>query len=231
MRNNTVDHASLATNLFTVFGRALLDFEAVTSEEGTALRISHNHRMEQETDEAIMDRVARGDEAAFTVLYDRFSGPLFGMVRRILNDEQEAREALQEGFVYFWEKAASYDSSKSRAFSWAVMIFRNKAIDRLRASRRRLNLTEAATLEGLDYAGAEPLRADRAVDMAERAAAVRSALRGLPEEQRRCIEWAFFRGYTHHQLAEALGAPLGTIKTNIRRGLLRLREMVKGAGS
>jgi RNA polymerase sigma-70 factor (ECF subfamily) len=192
--------------------------------------------MEQENDEAIMARVARGDEAAFGLLYDRFSGPLYGLARRILNDEQEAREALQEGFVYLWEKASGYDPAKSRAFSWAVMIFRNKAIDRLRASRRRVKLTDAATQNALDLGTSpEPVRADKAADMAadmaDRAEVVRRALRGLPEDQRRCIEWAFFKGYTHHQLAELLGAPLGTIKTNIRRGLLRLREMVKGGVS
>lgn len=186
--------------------------------------------MEQETDEALMDRVARGDEAAFAKLYDRFSGPLYGLAKRILQDEQEAREALQEGFLYIWEKASGFDATKSRAFSWAVMVFRNKAIDRLRASRRRLKLTDAATLNAIDVSS-EPVRADRAMDLAERAESVKKALRGLPDEQRRCIEWAFFRGYTHHQLSEALGAPLGTIKTNIRRGLQRLRDMMKGGAS
>src|SRR5262249_50889122 len=148
-----------------------------------------NPRMEQETDEAIMSRVARGDEAAFASLYDRYSGPLFGLAKRILTDEQEAREALQEGFLYLWEKAASYDPEKSRAFSWAVMVFRNKAIDRLRASRRRVKLTDAAAQSPVDYTmGSEPTRADRAADMADRADVVKRALRTLPEEQRRCIE-------------------------------------------
>jgi len=188
--------------------------------------------MEQETDEAIMIRVARGDEAAFAALYDRYSGPLFGLAKRILNDEQEAREALQEGFLYIWEKAANYDPEKSRAFSWAVMVFRNKAIDRLRASRRRIKLTDAAAASPVDYTmGSEPARADRAADLADRADVVKKALRALPEEQRRCIEASFFRGLTHHQLAELFGAPLGTIKTNIRRGLLRLRDIVKGGES
>jgi len=213
------------------FCRAFLDFEVLTPERTRPHSIPLSRPMEPPTDEALMARVARGDEAAFAMLYDRFSGPLYGLAKRILNHEQDAREALQEGFVYIWEKASDYDSAKSRAFSWAVMIFRNKAIDRLRASRRRLKLSDAVTQNALDYSAAEPLRADQAADLTERADAVKKALKGLPDEQRRCIEWAFFRGYTHHQLAEALGAPLGTIKTNIRRGLLRLRDMMKGGGS
>jgi RNA polymerase sigma-70 factor (ECF subfamily) len=185
--------------------------------------------MEEETDEAILQRVATGDEAAFAELYDRFSGPLFALARRVLNDEQEARDALQEGFLYLWDRARDYDSSKSKAFTWAVIIFRHKAIDRLRSVRRRARLVEDATVEllpTLDGAGAE--RADRAADRAERAGIVRRALEALPEAQRRCIEWAFLKGMTHYQLAEKFDEPLGTVKTNIRRGLLRLRDILKG---
>jgi RNA polymerase sigma-70 factor (ECF subfamily) len=185
--------------------------------------------METETDEAILQRVAARDQAAFAELYDRFSGALFALARRILNDDQEARDALQDGFIYLWDKAADYDPIKSKAFTWAVIIFRHKAIDRLRSIRRRQRLNEAVTEEllPLDEAPSSE-RADHAVDRAERATLVRKALTSLPETQRRSIEWAFLKGYTHHQLAEEFGEPLGTVKTNIRRGLLRLRDMLRG---
>ncbi len=184
--------------------------------------------MEQETDEAILQRVATGDEAAFAELYDRFSGALFALARRVLNDEQEARDVLQDGFLYLWDRARDYDPQKSKAFTWCVIIFRHKAIDRLRALRRRAKLIEAATQESLGLDGGSVDRADRAVDKAERAGLVRRALGSLPEAQRKCIEWAFLKGFTHFQLAEMLEEPLGTVKTNIRRGLLRLRDMLKG---
>ena len=188
--------------------------------------------MEPETDEALMQKVARGDESAFAAIYDRFAGTLHALARRILGDEQEARDALQEGFLYIWDHAPQYDPARSKAFSWAVMIFRNKAIDRLRASRRRFRLGEMAADFLLDLEGPATEAADAVVDRTEQTNLVRRALHSLPEEQRKCIEWAFLRGFTHVQLAELIGAPLGTIKTNIRRGLLRLRDILQeGAAS
>jgi RNA polymerase sigma-70 factor (ECF subfamily) len=189
-------------------------------------------RMEQETDEAVLQRVAARDQAAFAELYDRFSGSLFALARRILNDEQEARDALQDGFIYLWDKAVDYDPIKSKAFTWAVIIFRHKAIDRLRSIRRRQRLNDAASEELLPLnESAMSERADHAADRADRAAMVRKALGALPESQRKSIEWAFLKGLTHHQLSEMLGEPLGTVKTNIRRGLLRLRDILKGGAS
>jgi RNA polymerase sigma-70 factor (ECF subfamily) len=205
---------------------------APVGDRRTARSQCYQDRMESDTDEAILQRVAARDQAAFAELYDRFSGGLFALARRILNDEQEARDALQDGFLYLWEKAPDYDPIKSKAFTWAVMIFRHKAIDRLRSIRRRQRLNDAAAQElpPLNEAPASE-RADYAADRAERADMVRKALASLPEMQRKSIETAFLKGYTHHQLAEMFEEPLGTVKTNIRRGLLRLRDMLKGGVS
>jgi len=182
-----------------------------------------------ESDEVLLQRAGKGDERAFAEIYDRFSSRLFGLAFRILGNEHDAGDALQEGFVYLWEKASEFDAGKSRAFTWAVMIFRNKAIDRARSRRRRQQLNETAAKEMLPLAEHNNVeRADHAADLAERAYLVRQAMDELPKEQRRCIEWAFLKGYTHHQLAEYLEEPLGTVKTNIRRGLLRLRNLLNG---
>jgi RNA polymerase sigma-70 factor (ECF subfamily) len=185
--------------------------------------------MQSETDEAVLQRVAARDQAAFAELYDRFSGSLFALARRILNDEQEARDALQDGFLYLWDKAGDYDPGKSKAFTWAVIIFRHKAIDRLRSLRRRQRAMDEAAVELIPLGNSGGVeRADQAVDRAERAAMVRKALSALPDAQRKSIEWAFLKGFTHHQLSDLLGEPLGTVKTNIRRGLQRLRDALKG---
>lgn len=183
--------------------------------------------MEKESDEAILQRVGRGDEAAMAQLYDRFAPSLFAIARRIIGDEQEARDALQDGFLYIWDKAADFDPARSKAFTWAVMIFRHKAIDRLRASRRRIRLNETAAENLLDLESPRSERADISLERAESAEAVRRAMRSLPDEQRQCVEWAFLRGLTHLQLSELLGTPLGTVKTNIRRGLMRLRDLLQ----
>lgn len=182
---------------------------------------------DRDTDETLLQKVAGGDERAFSELYDRFSTPLFGLMRQMLDDVHEAEDLLQDGFVNLWDKAASYDSTKGKAFSWAVMIFRNKAIDRLRARGRRARLTERAAEEPDLWTREATQRADDAADDVDRASMVRKAMVALPTEQRKLIELAFLKGLTHHGIAESLGLPLGTVKTSIRRGLLRLRELMK----
>lgn len=180
----------------------------------------------QDTDEALLKRVAGGDERAFSELYDRFSTPLFSLMRQMLDDAHDAEDLLQDGFVNLWEKAANFDPAKGKAFSWAVMIFRNKAIDRLRARGRRARLAEHAAAESGLWHGDSAPGADAAANAQDRASLVRRALLSLPSEQRKHVELAFMKGLTHHDISESLGLPLGTVKTNIRRGLLRLREVL-----
>ncbi|MFN0076769.1 MAG: RNA polymerase sigma factor [Prosthecobacter sp.] len=183
-----------------------------------------------ETDEVLLQKVAGRDERAFSELYDRFAAPLFNLMRQMLGDTHEAEDVLQDGFINLWDKSSNYDATKGKAFSWAVMIFRNKAIDRLRARGRRARQAEQATDESDLWSGDSGPSADIAADEQDRASLVRRALLSLPDEQRKHIELAFLKGITHHGIAEALGLPLGTVKTSIRRGLLRLREaMSRGA--
>jgi RNA polymerase sigma-70 factor, ECF subfamily len=184
--------------------------------------------MEIESDEKLLQQIARGDEAAMSALYDRFAPLLFPIARRLLGDESEAREALLDGFLSVWDKAVEYDPARSRAFCWTVTTFRNRTIDRLRASRRllRLNETDAGNL--LDLESPATGSSDLSVEGAGRGETVRRAMRSLPEEQRRCVEWAFVRGLTHLQLSELLGTPLSNVKTSIRRGLVRLRDLLLG---
>ena len=111
------------------------------------------------------------------------------------------------------------------------MIFRHKSIDRLRSRRRRVKLSEMAANDLIEIDRFNPDSGDEMAAKADDAAAVRRAMKSLPDEQRKSIEWAFFRGFTHHQLAEVFGQPLGTVKTNIRRGLLRMRDALKGGES
>lgn len=181
---------------------------------------------DHESDEALMQRVSHGDEEAFSRIYDRFCTPLFGLMKQMLDDPHEAEDLLQEGFVNLWEKAANYDATKGKAFSWAMMIFRNKAIDRLRSRGRRARLGEQAAEEPTLWTGTESQRADDAADDHDRAELVGKAMLELPAEQRRLIELAFLKGLTHPDIAECSGLPLGTVKTTIRRGLMRLRELL-----
>jgi RNA polymerase sigma-70 factor, ECF subfamily len=174
------------------------------------------------SEEELLQRAGRGEMRAFERLYDLLAPRLFGLLRQMLPDEREAEDMLQDGFVMLWERASSYDPSRSRAFPWAVIIFRQKAIDRMRTMGRRNRMVDRAALDttALSAAGIEQIH--------ERSAEVQSAFDVLPKEQRQLIECAFLKGLTHHVLADVMSLPLGTVKSSIRSGLLRLHGLLKG---
>lgn len=180
------------------------------------------------SEEDLLQRAGRGDSRAFDQLYDRMAPRLFGLLRQMLHDEREAEDILQDGFVLLWERASTFDPERSKAFTWAVMLFRHKAIDRMRMLGRRNRLVDSAALEQSTLGASLQAGVDEEVQAHERRVVVGEALKELPKEQRQLIEFAFLKGLTHHVIAESLGIPLGTVKTNIRRGLLRLRDLLKG---
>jgi len=183
---------------------------------------------EQETDREMLAQIARGDQRAFGLLYDRLSSPLYSLAVRMLGDSSEAQDALQEVFLQIWRRAAAYDAEQSSVFSWAVLMTRSRVIDRLRARGRSLRAIVTSTDDvTAEVAPASASGAESAADTVSRneeAVRVRLSLTKLPAEQREAIELAFFNDLTHHEIAAQLGQPLGTIKARIRRGLLKLRE-------
>jgi len=134
-------------------------------------------------------------------------------------------------FVQIWSRAGTYDPEKSSVFSWAVLLTRSRAIDRLRARDRRLRVVTGSTADEAKLTEAtNASTVESAADTANKkdeAAHVRSLLNNLPEDQRQAIELAFFGHRTHHEIAAQLGQPLGTVKARIRRGLLKLREQFR----
>ncbi len=183
---------------------------------------------QQNADRQLMARIAQGDQTAFSALYDRLSGPLYSLAIKMLGDAAEAEDALQEVCLQIWRRAAAYDPAQSSVFSWAVLMTRGKVIDRLRARGRRLRVVAASTEdEGNAFETVEASTGTSTADTVnknEEAVRVRSVLGNLPPEQRQAIEMAFFSELTHHEIAEKLAQPLGTVKARIRRGLLRLRD-------
>ncbi|MEO5959737.1 MAG: sigma-70 family RNA polymerase sigma factor [Opitutaceae bacterium] len=176
-------------------------------------------------DIVLLEAVARRDETAFSELYDRLSRPVFSMVVRIVRSHAEAEEVLQEAFWQVWEKAPAYRADLGSPFCWIVTVARRKAIDRLRSNSRHLQRLEEAQGARNEDDFAAPAALD-ALAAGERSAAVRTALTRLNEEERRAIAHAFFDGLTHEEIATALGAPVGTIKARIRRGLLKLKPVL-----
>lgn len=176
-------------------------------------------------DALLLTRVAEGSREAFARLYDRFSSPLYGAAMQILRDTAEAQDVVQDAFLTLWEKAATFESSRGSAFSWAVTLVRNRAIDRVRMRRRRSELLAESAPEDLGYlAGALQAGGDENATLGDQARAVRAAVATLPPEQQRALELAFFGGLTQEEIARKLREPLGTVKARIRRGLMKLRD-------
>jgi RNA polymerase sigma-70 factor (ECF subfamily) len=186
-----------------------------------------NEQEAQDHDAELLRRIADGDRAAFAEFYDRHSTLMFSVASKILNDAGEAEDVLQEVFVQIWEKAGRFDPKLGRAASWAAILVRNRAIDRIRASQRRTRLAEEAGAER-DAASEASDSANEAVHGHEKAKLIQSAIVELPAEQRRAIELAYFSGLTQDEISKKLNAPLGTIKARIRRGLLKLRDQLEG---
>ncbi|MEO8438852.1 MAG: sigma-70 family RNA polymerase sigma factor [Spartobacteria bacterium] len=189
-------------------------------------------RIPNEADAELVRQMRAGDEGAFATFYDRYAPGLFSMIFAILHDQKESEDVLQESFVQMWKRTATYDASRSSLFTWAVMISRHKAIDRLRSRQRQSRLSEAVASEAeIASSFSTSDRADDTLERNDERERVRTALAELGEAQREAIDLAFFGGLTQTQIAERIGAPLGTVKARIRRGLLALREVLGGISS
>ncbi|MEQ1689943.1 MAG: sigma-70 family RNA polymerase sigma factor [Gemmatimonas sp.] len=181
-------------------------------------------------DLSLVVAMATGEERAAALLSDRHGAVMFGLAIRMVGEAADAEEVVLDAFAQAWREAVRYDTTRGSVLGWLTTIVRTRALDTIRARGRRARMVDAATTR-LDEPAAmgegAPLP-DAAVEGAERAGAVSSALRSLPDPQRRAIELAFFEGLTHQEVAERLREPLGTVKTRIRLGMLKLRDMLGG---
>ena len=175
-------------------------------------------------DRHLIERLARGDGEALGEIYDRHGRRVYSLVLRIVRDQGDAEELVQEVFAQAWQQCARYAPSRGSVAAWLLTMARSRAIDRLRARRSRPDVGHAEVPDAPD----DTPGADDRLDDATRAAGVRTALDSLPFMERLAIELAFFEGYTHTEIAERLEQPLGTVKTRIRQGLLKLRDQLTG---
>ncbi len=173
----------------------------------------------------LIRRVARGDQLALAVLYDRLAPLAYGLALRIAGDKRSAQDAVQEGFLNVWSGAKRFAATRGTARGWVLRIVRNSAIDRVRsegaherAKRRAVQLDEVPRPSA-------PERPDLQLVGQERRSSLDSALDELPAEQRRLIEIAYFQGLSHTEIATREGIPLGTVKARIRNGIGRLRQI------
>lgn len=177
-------------------------------------------------DAQLIVRVAQGDRVAFGTLYDRFATPLYSLALKMLANEAEAKDLLQEVFLSLWIKASGFHAERGSAFAWMVAQLRNRAIDRIRSRRRRGELLDANAPD-LEPTGSAAASSAQNCDTSERAREVRSAMLQLSDEQRQVLRLAYFEGLTQVEIAEQLEEPLGTIKARAARGMARLRTLLR----
>lgn len=178
-------------------------------------------------DVVLLKAIAARDEAALAQLYDLYRVILFGLLMRILNNREEAEDVLQEVFLQVWRRAADFDETRGRPFTWLVTLARSRGIDRLRtlAARERVAAAGARDeAEAVSDAASDAFRS-------EQRHVVNAALAQLPDEQKRLLLLAYFDGLSQSEIAARVGAPLGTVKTRMRTGMMKLRELLAGKGS
>ena len=178
-------------------------------------------------DRAAFDRMARGDHDALGEIYDRHGRLVYSLAFRIVRDQSDAEDVVQEVFSQAWRQASRYDAARGSVLAWLLTLTRSRSIDRLRGRRARPEPTvDEGVFNAIPDRGAP---ADALVASAGQAAQVRAAVDGLSVLQRVAIELAFYEGLTHAEIAERLEVPLGTVKTRIRQGLLKLRDRLAGS--
>lgn len=169
----------------------------------------------------LLARSSRGDEAAFAELYDLTSSKVFGLARRVVRDPAQAEEVAQEAYLEIWRQAARFDAARGSALAWMLTIVHRRAVDRVRSaeSAQQRDRRYAAVGDGPAYDVV-----DEAVTANLEQARVRRALETLTDVQREAVTLAYYGGYTHREVSDLLGVPLGTVKTRMRDGLIRLRD-------
>ena len=183
-------------------------------------------------DPSLLARVVKGDQQAFSQLYDHSCTLLFTLAVRILGNREEAAELLQDVYLEVWRKVSRYDVGRGTPIAWLVTLTKSRAIDRLRARASRgyraTNPLEAGTAAQMADPGLSPLetQADQELRMA-----VGTAVGGLPQAQQQAIELAYYEGLSHAEIAARLNQPLGTVKTRIKLGMSKLRESLRQWGN
>jgi RNA polymerase sigma-70 factor, ECF subfamily len=175
-------------------------------------------------DEEVMQLVGEGDPRAFELVYDRHGGAAFSLAYRMVGQRVVAEEIVQEAFLSIWRSRMRYDAARGSVRTWVLGIVHNRGVDALRRGAvhdRRREITE-----GVEDRQEAPERTDVEAVRRDEARSVRNALEALPDDQRRTIELAYFGGFSHSQIAELLGEPIGTVKGRMRLGLDKLRRQL-----
>jgi RNA polymerase sigma-70 factor (ECF subfamily) len=178
--------------------------------------------MNQASVPSLINQILAGDEAALLTLHDHFSNAVYSVAYRVLNNQQDAEEVTQDVFLRLWDKAETFDPDKGKFLSWLLTITRRMAIDRLRKRSRREPPQDSFSMDEKPYLWETTLVIDDTDDLQR---TLLSTLGELPDDQQQAIQLAYFYGMSHADISEYLKRPLGTVKSQIRLGMQKLRNI------
>ena len=178
---------------------------------------------ESQTDEFLLSALRRQDEFALRELVNRYSRAVYGLCHRILKNVADAEEVTSEVFSELWEQSSRYDPERATARTYILLMARSRSLDRIRAIKREHDRRERSFIDEIPDMRGLP---DQQIHLDEMAKTIAAGLDSLTDLQRQAIELAFFEGMTHKEIADAMQLPLGSIKSHIRRGLIRLRNLL-----
>ncbi len=218
--------ANAARTLYLVGGtrpRPAAGYDSVHSVAKNPSELNESEGVKTQSAELIewLQRSARGDEQAFAAFYDATSARVYGLVRRVVRDPSQAQEVAQEVYIDLWRQSARFDPARGSAMSWLLTMAHRRAVDRVRSAQSSTDRDEryaASTMEIPSDVVSET------VALKLEAQRVRRALVDLTEVQREAVVLTYYGGYSHREVSDLLGLPLGTVKTRVRDGLIRLRD-------
>src|ERR1700712_574189 len=215
--NHSIQVLSTSSAFTTSRGKAVM-LTLVTSEidneslNGDTVPITQNE---------LLARVAQGDKNAFAELYDQISPRVLGLVRRLLKDFAQSEEVTQEIFLEIWQNASRYDSSKGGASTWILTMAHRRAVDRIRSSQSTRDRDTKIGIRDFETAYDS---VSESVEVRIESERVKKAMSRLTELQRQAVSLAYYGGYSHSEVAAMLSVPIGTVKTRLRDGMIRLRD-------
>lgn len=178
----------------------------------------------------VLHRVAAGDPAAVQEAIDRYSGLVWSLARRLCFNRAEAEDAVQEIFIDLWKSAGRFDESVASEPTFVAMIARRRLIDRRRRASRRPDPISVRDGDGTGAAGRDAAAGAERLELGEEAERAGRALGELRDDEQKVLRLSILQGLSHQRIADATGLPLGTVKTHVRRGLIRLRELLEVPG-
>ena len=178
-------------------------------------------------DQSLIRLIARSQESALSELYDRYSRLVYSLALNAVGEPATAEEITQDVFIRIWDHAGTYQAEKSKVVTWIASITRYRSIDVIR--RRKIRPESQSVSWEVEPSTNEmnPINVEESVEISQKQQRVRQAISMLPEEQRQALAYAYFQGYTHREIAEVLGEPLGTVKTRIRLAMHKLRQLLE----